>query len=130
MMSNKKRDGIPSLFDLFLPYSKYMLHKQADSRNTDPAAEAHKDWLAARLNEFNDVGVKANRRHCHYDKKLADCFKWGKEGLGNAKRRRHGGDERCGNEKQNKKRENLFHIDGCTTCPASPYVYEQMREQA
>ena len=49
-------------------------------------------------------------------KNLLTVLNGEKKASGNAKRRRHGGDERCGNEKQNKKRENLFHIDGCTTC--------------
>ena len=47
-----------------------MLHRDANARNSDPAAEAHENRLAAGLDQLYDIGIHADSRHRHNDKEL------------------------------------------------------------
>lgn len=51
-----------------------MLHPQADQRDSDPAAHAHEDGLAAGLYQLDKIGVQADGRHGHDDKELAQIL--------------------------------------------------------
>ena len=53
-----------------LPDAQHVLHTQAHARNANPAAKAERDGLAAFLDQIDDIGVKAHRRHSHNDKEL------------------------------------------------------------
>lgn len=57
-----------------LPNAKQMLHQQAHSRDTNPAAKPHKDRFSSGFHKLDDVGVQADCRHCHDNKEFAHLF--------------------------------------------------------
>ncbi len=52
-----------------------MLHQQAHSRDTNPAAKPHKDRFSSGFHKLDDVGVQADCRHCHDNKEFLISFK-------------------------------------------------------
>ena len=73
-----------------LPESERALHQQRDGRDPDPADKPHQKRLAARAEQFDDVGIEPDRCHCHHDEKLAECF----QRIGDLSRQM----ENCGDE--------------------------------
>ena len=57
-----------------------MLHQQTHACNSNPAACAHDDRLAAGFDELHDVGVQTNGCHCQNDEELAQFFDVSKNG--------------------------------------------------
>ena len=53
-----------------LEETEQVLHRDADARDSDPAAEAHENRLAAGLDQLYDIGIHADSRHRHNDKEL------------------------------------------------------------
>ena len=62
------KDISPLCFSFRLEEPEQVLHRDADARNSDPAAEAHENRLAAGLYQLDNVGIHADGRHRHNDK--------------------------------------------------------------
>ena len=92
-----------------LPDAQHVLHAQAHARNANPAAKAERDGLAALLDQIDDIGVKAHRRHSHNDKELGKRLEWRRDGC---RQRKHSSNYTCKNKEQHKEREDLFEREG------------------
>ena len=82
-----------------------MLHRDADARDSDPAAESHEDRLAAGLYQLDNVGIHADSRHRHNDKELGQRLERRKHACRYADRGAHRGDDGREHEVQDKHRE-------------------------
>ena len=58
-----------------LEETEQVLHRDADARDSDPAAEAQKQRLGAGADQLDDVGVESDGGHSKDDKELAQSFK-------------------------------------------------------
>lgn len=52
------------------PQSEDALHQEADAGNAGPAAQAHKDWFAAGLDQLYDIGIESDCAHRHNNKEF------------------------------------------------------------
>ena len=100
-----------------LPNAKQMLHQQAHSRDTNPAAKPHKDRFSSGFHKLDDVGVQADCRHCHDNKEFAHLFQ---RACHRGRKVENGGNHGSKQKKQHKEGENLFQIDFCALC-AMPF---------
>ena len=82
---------VPIPFDL--PDAHDVLHQQADTRDTRPAARAEQQRLAAAFDEFDHVAVQADGRHGQDDEEFAQLLERSEERSGHAKRRADRGDD-------------------------------------
>ena len=79
-------------FSFHLEEPEQVLHRDADARNSDPAAEAHENRLAAGLDQLYDIGIHADSRHRHNDKELGQRLERRKHACRYADRGAHRGD--------------------------------------
>ena len=89
-----------------------MLHRDADARDSDPAAEAHENRLAASLDQLYDIGIHADSRHRHNDKELGQRLERRKHACRYADRGAHRGDDGREHEVQDKHRERALEREG------------------
>ena len=89
-----------------------MLHRDADARDSDPAAEAHENRLAAGLDQLYDISIHADSRHRHNDKELGQRLERRKHACRYADRGAHRGDDGREHEVQDKHRERALEREG------------------
>lgn len=56
-----------------------MLQEQADTSDSNPAAETHKERFAACFHQLHDVGIETDGCHGQYDEELGKFFDRRKE---------------------------------------------------
>ena len=103
-----------------LPDTQHVLHAQAYRRDGHPAAEAHKDGLAAALYQLDQVGVQADGPHGHDDKELGQLLEGGEKAGFHPRRGGRSGDHRGQHEEQDKGREDLFQGEAALPGAAGP----------
>lgn len=86
-----------------------MLHGQADSGDADPAAEAHKNWLAAGFNQFDDISVQTDGAHGQHNEKFAESFERIEGFYGYAHVQSNGGNNGSQYKVNNEKGKNAFN---------------------
>ena len=91
-----------------LPNTKQVLHAHAYQRDANPTAQTHEDGLAARLDQFDNVGVEANRRHGHDNEELGKSLDGGGHGY---RQGEHGGNDARQNEEKDEEREDLLDVE-------------------
>ena len=64
---------------LILPQSQHVLHQQADTCDSCPAAETHEQRFSTGTNQLDNVAVKTDGRHGNYNEELTEFLNRCKE---------------------------------------------------
>lgn len=92
-----------------LPYVEKLLHEEAYSGNSYPAAKAHDNRLASCFHQLDNVCVEADGCHGKDNKELAELLNRRKNRGVHAAVYCNGCNDGSGNKIKDKKWKNLFH---------------------
>ena len=106
-----------------LPDSKRMLHPQTDRRDSQPAAQSHKDRLAAGTDQLHQISVQADGPHGHDDKKLGQLFEWLERGGGHAGGGCRSGNHRGQDKEKDKEGKDLFQGEAALLSSSGPFDF-------
>ena len=93
-----------------------MLQEQADTSDSNPAAETHKERFAACFHQLHDVGIETDGCHGQYDEELGKFFDRRKEVSRHAHRGGYGGDDGGCDEVEDEEWEDIFHRNFFPRC--------------
>ena len=91
-----------------LPDPQYPLQHQADARDPDPAAGAHKDRFPPCFDQLDQISVKSDGSHGQHDKEFAQFFDRLEDSHGHAGLEGNGGYDGSGHKVQDEKWEDIW----------------------